>query len=89
MADKRKDSKEQKKCYLCRLCSKSFNHAGNKSVKMHLKKLKLRFCLPKKLRFCLPKKAISGYVHLQEIFTTNVEISSDLTMDIIGYEAIN
>ena len=30
MADKTKDNKEQKKCYLCKSCSKSFNHAGNR-----------------------------------------------------------
>ena len=41
------------------------------------------------VRFSLPKKPISVYVHLQEIFTTNVEVSSDLTMDIIEYQSIN
>ena len=30
MADKTKDNEEQKKCYLCKSCSKSFNHAGNR-----------------------------------------------------------
>ena len=43
----------------------------------------------KEMRFSLPKKPISVSVHLEEIFTTNVEVLSDLTMDIIEYEAIN